>query len=294
VTLTVIDDDDAEDSADGGIKVGDPGTAPVIEDHELYALDLECWNDYEDKDLAIIICADFLVGNILFEDEAILIWFNGTDPDIDVDHMIVSEYLLAATGKYILYRGPEHYEVTPNYWEKGGVPYGDFDILFVPTDGYRPKGKWQFDFEITDFKNNTSVYSIELEVVELIYFDLEPPTLGTMSFEPSTVHVRDANDSTNFRILLRDNEELARWTSDVVAEAWVESPSKQTTIKVTVVASDTIEGGETESTYLSPMIIPKGSELGDWVVSKLDIWDKAGNTASYSYPPLGYPLQVRE
>jgi hypothetical protein len=293
VELTVIDNKDAEDYSYDRIKVGDPGTPPNITEHELLIVDIECWDDYEDKDIAKFLCIDVADFNIVFDDENILIWMYGNDPDIDVVSVTIEEYLKNSTGDYVLYRGPTYMEVYPNYWEIGGEPYGDFDFYFIPSTNYRPRGNWHIVTEVEDAKGNIATYLVSFEVIEIEPPEDVPPGLKTMSFSPTDIFVGASDAKLNIRLLISDNEELSIRTDDVVAEVWNLSPSGKEEVKATITANDFDEGGSMEAAYIGSVVFPEGSETGIWSVKQVKIRDAAGNVNDYFDYPVERPLNVR-
>ncbi|HEX8693899.1 MAG TPA: Ig-like domain-containing protein [Longimicrobium sp.] len=159
--------------------------------------------------------------------------------------------------------------------------------VIVPEDAL--DGTWTVrQVTLTDNADNTAVFNtaaltgagffVELEVVGSA--ESSPPSLVDFSFSPDTVFDIDvAPDTVTVLVTASDPGSGV----DSVSVSFT-SPSAATTI--TVADCPRISGTDASGTWECLVVIPQGSENGNWTVSSLRLKDFSGNIATFGTASL--------
>lgn len=110
--------------------------------------------------------------------------------------------------------------------------------------------------------------------------DDQPPGLAGLSLEPPLVEGRGPIDLIIHVIDDQSGlgEALARFIS----------PSGKETAEVVVTSGNRTEGGEKDGFYSGRLVLPDGSEKGDWLLQQVTLSDRAGNLRVIPPESLAY------
>ncbi len=118
--------------------------------------------------------------------------------------------------------------------------------------------------------------------------DSQPPSLAGFGFEPKTIA---SGEPINFTAHFIDDE-----SGLFASAAYFVSPSGRQEAEVLFGPQNLTSGGPRDGTYRSRLLVPKGSELGNWRLENLTLADQEGNRRVLQIQEiasLGLPTEFR-
>jgi hypothetical protein len=198
--------------------------------------------------------------------------------------------------------------IAPGQPEDVEAIIGDFVVLSVNVTGTSPRYQWfkgeeelvgetystlylydvqesnagQYHVVVSNVIGPVTSRNCTLTVSATPPPDNEAPVLASVSFTPDSVDVTTEPRTVTFTAAITD---VGRGLSYGYVE--LDSPSGTKFINAGFGGSDRISGTSKNGAYQFDVTVPRFSEPGDWMLTRLVLVDIAGNQSTYALAPVG-------